>query len=831
MEFAMSSKRTYQDESLGNVVVSIIAAVLAIEVLELDVCQSFIFHGGHSLTAISLSAKCRSNGIRLSAETILQSVSIAELADLASPINGHYTADGKRQRRLSTLVSNGNGVSPPIPKPNHSFSSSQTLPLSGPNTRLSMEECALTEMQMALLSSSQKDPGVNMIQFLDTFLSTHIPLIKEAWRHVIEMEPIFGLWQSQTCARETSTKVSKNTFNWSDTSCKNLFEYHATLDAFPTETSMATHFRAVTWEQGSKPGITTIVWNVHHACVDGFSASLIYQKVRRFAEGQNVQAGRSFSEVGRELKLLQDSLSMTHQKFWAQQKSNFPHAGAEILLPRPTSTLLTDPPVRTLPVALAENHLLAFCRQHGVTVASLHYSAWSIVLSKYTDCDSVIFGCVVSGRDLPIEGVQETIGPLINTLPFYTSIVKTEQCLRYIRTVFQQMTRLGAMQTSTPQDGYSRHFSSAIAMEVKIEYSEAAELKPVSENSFRLVSDIPITILVRPDGTADLSYRTALYAHADIELLVEQYSNAVASLIVPDNTIGQCMNALLPQRCKEFVHEASNFESFDATLEASSDDLVTLFEAAAAKYPTAVAVQKAGKRLSYAELDHLVGQVADHLRRLIKAGEVICVHADRSINWIVAIYGILKAGGVYTPFEPSLPQSMRESNYQTANGCMYLTPRTFQKIFAPPACDIVLSVEEMLTLATSHLTATTESHHRQSPQPAATAYICFTSGSTGKPKGVICHHGGLVAFQRNEEVRLFAKPGCRIAQMMSPAFDGSIHEIFSALSYGATLVLPDSDGILSHLSEATSSILTPSLANVINPNDYPLLQNVSCRVS
>ena len=109
----------------------------------------------------------------------------------------------------------------------------------------------------------------------------------------------------------------------------------------------------------------------------------------------------------------------------------------------------------------------------------------------------------------------------------------------------------------------------------------------------------------------------------------------------------------------------------------------------------------------------------------------------------------------------------------------------------------------------------------------APAYICFTSGSTGKPKAVLCSHEGLVAFQTDPEVRLFAAPGVRIAQIMSPAFDGSIHEIFSALSYGATLVLAhDEQDKLAHLAKVDSAILTPSVAGALDPANFPRLRNV-----
>lgn len=91
----------------------------------------------------------------------------------------------------------------------------------------------------------------------------------------------------------------------------------------------------------------------------------------------------------------------------------------------------------------------------------------------------------------------------------------------------------------------------------------------------------------------------------------------------------------------------------------------------------------------------------------------------------------------------------------------------------------------------------------------------------------MCSHEGLVSFERELEVRLFAQPGVRVSQLMSVAFDGSIHEIFSALSYGATLVLQTREGDpFAHLKSVDSAILTPSTARVLEPEDFPKLQYV-----
>lgn len=167
---------------------------------------------------------------------------------------------------------------------------------------------------------------------------------------------------------------------------------------------------------------------------------------------------------------------------------------------------------------------------------------------------------------------------------------------------------------------------------------------------------------------------------------------------------------------------------------------------------------------------------------------------------------------------------VRDANFQCAAAKVFLVSSPSDKDLKPSSCDVCLALDELLAdpqVAPSDLSV------RHSPTPSANSYVCFTSGSTGKPKGVVCTHEGLVAFQRSAEVRLFAGPGRRISQIMAPAFDGSIHEIFSALSYGATLVLSDSIDPVSHLRSVDSAILTPSLAQRLAPSNFPKLKTVS----
>jgi gliotoxin/aspirochlorine biosynthesis peptide synthetase len=179
---------------------------------------------------------------------------------------------------------------------------------------------------------------------------------------------------------------------------------------------------------------------------------------------------------------------------------------------------------------------------------------------------------------------------------------------------------------------------------------------------------------------------------------------------------------------------------------------------------------------------------------------------------------------VYCALASDLPDRIRAHNFATTAARIFLTSDSSAASRAPPNC-LHRTIRGILAARSSENPYKVVRRH--TPSPSSAAYVCFTSGSTGKPKGVICSHEGLVAFQNNLEVRLFAQPGVRVSQFMSPAFDGSIHEIFSAICHGATLVLPTGDNVLQVLEMVTSAILTPSVADALDPGDFPRLKNVS----
>jgi amino acid adenylation domain-containing protein len=233
----------------------------------------------------------------------------------------------------------------------------------------------------------------------------------------------------------------------------------------------------------------------------------------------------------------------------------------------------------------------------------------------------------------------------------------------------------------------------------------------------------------------------------------------------------------------------------------------------------AAAVEWAGGRLSYRQLDRSANALAAELRRLgLGAEEVVGVCVGRGPDPLVAMLGVMRAGGAYLPLDPEYPRErldymVRDARVRLAvvgagsggwDGVTEVTTRLAEADAGP--CE----------LAGQRL-----------------AYVIYTSGSTGRPKGVmISHHSlaNLLAWQRDW---FGLSPGSRVLQWSSSSFDAWIWEATMALGSGATLCVPPTRGAGEDIGEQMrrlgvgAAMLTPSALRTVDPGRVPDLHTVT----
>lgn len=683
----------------------------------------------------------------------------------------------------------------------------------------------MTEMQLSLVHSTQATPGCNIISYVETHRPENVPALKREWERALKNEPVFNMSFIIDESGGFMCENEEQPFVWEETVVEDKLSYQKCRKEAESRplfnSSVATGFKVITL-QSDVESESAIIWQVHHAMIDGVSCDLVRSNVQRLLEGKEIQVGSSFTDFSLQLEALQRQEQESATNFWTRQKESHPNPATELLLPIPPSSD-TDHASELSQVFIDSNikDLTLYSKRIGVTVASLYYAAWGLVLSKYAGSDHVCFGTVLSGRTLPFDGIQSIVGPTINTLPLNLSLGSCSTVAEYIRLVFSSLLDLTSLQWTKPSHGFSRNFSSAVNIRFETVDLAGGSFEPLEQPYNRVVSDFPLHVEVGRNGRICLTYNTKSFFKAHMEHLGTTLSTALGALLDPNLTLLSCLDSLIGSEQLKVLASMGNWTSESTRHGSVKDDLVSLFSRAAEIDPEATAVEHGSRSLTYGELHRQSSLVAQHLSRFIQPGDVVCVHADRTINWIVAIYAILKASATYCPFDQDIPDAVRSANFTTANAKLFLTGSIAAKSSKPSSCEVCLSVEELLLDS-----SVTVNNGSREPCPESVAYICFTSGSTGKPKGVMCKNRGLVAFQKDLQVRLNARPGWRIAQFMSPGFDGSIHEIFSALSYGSTLILNDASNPFEHLKRCDAAILTPSVAKALEVNEFPNLKAV-----
>jgi amino acid adenylation domain-containing protein len=199
-----------------------------------------------------------------------------------------------------------------------------------------------------------------------------------------------------------------------------------------------------------------------------------------------------------------------------------------------------------------------------------------------------------------------------------------------------------------------------------------------------------------------------------------------------------------------------------------------LFEQQAAAKPHAVALVHKDEQLTYRELNERANKLAHHLRRLGTGPEsLVGVCLERSVDAVVAILGVLKAGGAYLPLDPSYPRERLSWMLADAGAQIVITEEYLER-----------NADEIETQINADIKTTINSENL--------AYLIYTSGSTGTPKGVLVSHRNLVhsTFARfryyQERLDSFL--------LLSPfAFDSSVAGLFWTLCRGGMLVIPEED--------------------------------------
>ncbi|KAI9903482.1 hypothetical protein N3K66_000011 [Trichothecium roseum] len=266
------------------------------------------------------------------------------------------------------------------------------------------------------------------------------------------------------------------------------------------------------------------------------------------------------------------------------------------------------------------------------------------------------------------------------------------------------------------------------------------------------------------------------------------------------------LNAIVPDTIEECIH--------------------TIVAAEADRNPDKLAIHSWDGKLTYAELDEYSTRLASHLGRVgVHPDSVVPLCFEKSMWTIVAILGVLKAGGAFSLVEPTQPETRLQSIVEQCSASVICASNSSAHLFASLDVEVVIVGNDTLD-DWRHDGAVVEA------DPSRPMYVCFTSGSTGQPKGIVIAHSSFCTAFRNQAHQLGFGPESRVFDFISYSFDVSVHNAMTTLAVGATLCIPSEKQRRGSLNEtirdlgATLITLTPTVARLLEPSALPDLKTL-----
>ncbi|OUL26116.1 non-ribosomal peptide synthetase [Nostoc sp. 106C] len=680
--------------------------------------------------------------------------------------------------------------------------------------------------------------GVYVVQSCYTFSKTlNIAAFKQAWQQVINQHPILRTsfyWKQH---KEPFQVVHRNVelpwqqHDWQEFS---VSEQQEKLEAFLQadrqqgfDISHAPLMR-LTLIQVAKETYH-FIWSSHHLILDGWSGALILQQVFQAYEalchGQVVALSRCRPYADYIAWLKQQDLSQA-EAFWRKVLQGFT-APTQLRVSSSANdaTGYDEQSLKLSPATTAA--LKSLARQHKVTVNTLVQGAWAILLNRYSGEEDVVFGATSAGRPPALVGSDSMVGLFINTLPVRVQVSGDELLIPWLQ-------KLQAQQVEAQQYEYSPL--------VQVQgWSEVPRDLPLFE-SILVFENYPVDASLKVWATEmqihnvrsveTTNYPITIKAGVGTELALEIVSDrfrfdtaTITRMLGHLQTLLEGMVAnphqslsSLPLLTAAEIHQQLIKWNNTQTEYPKDKCIHQLFEEQVEKTPDAIAVVFKGKQLTYQELNQRANQLAHYLRKLnIKAEVPVAICLERSLEMIISILAILKAGGVYVPIDHTYPSERLAWMLEDIQTPVLLTQKNLLTKLPQFQVKVVCLDREKETISQeNNINLVTEIN------PQNLAYVMYTSGSTGTPKGVSVIHQGVVRLvQETNYAKLNAQEVFLQAAPIS--FDAATFEIWGCLLNGGKLVLfpGDTTTLLTDLGkvlrqyQVSTLWLTASLFNLI----------------
>ncbi|MBD8514254.1 amino acid adenylation domain-containing protein [Photobacterium sp. CAU 1568] len=732
-----------------------------------------------------------------------------------------------------------------------------------------------TGLQQGFIYHSLRQPDDDAYQtqiLIDYHLALDIKCYKQAWRYASLTYPALRIafdWQESPVQIITSAaSITDRHFTVLDLSHLTEAERGKSIQGLQSE-DQRKRFDL------SQPGLLrftvikqseqhfTVMRTQHHAIADGWSGPVLLQEVHRIYQQLRLA---NFTEVKAETAYIDTQaywrkMLPKAESYWKVEKERWKHTNdINVLLDKPIDLTapcqIEQPALVTFRISgEAYQSLKAMCRQQGVTLNAAVQFGWHKVLQVYTRDEQTIVGTTVSGRDIPVSGIENSVGLFINTLPLsvdWESAETAGNVLQRLQKNIASLNTYSAVPLASLQGSEGKLFHSLFVFENYPVPALSHELCADSiETSFRfrdarIKNDVPLTLIaqeIEQKLLLTLYFNHSWISSEKAERLLAQVAVVLAQISENPAVEHQSISLLTKSDRENKITKINNALDDDAGY--YSGTLHGLVDEVIQHAPEKIAVVCGDRQLSYCALDTQSTKLARHIRvsyfkrygLSMPPETLVSLLLERNEDMIVAILAVLKAGGAYVPISPQAPEK-RIAQLLTHTqaplllfsdeSCLSVQNEFWKNIEQDIQC---INLSQPIVIDDKYETE----GYLPIVSPSNLSYVIYTSGTTGKPKGVMLEHRqALNTIQALHDVYDINSSHNRVTFFSDYTFDVSVSEIFNTLGWGGELHIlqdrerKDIEALSCYLDEQDIhyAFLPPAILGLMPKRRYSSLRRI-----
>lgn len=595
------------------------------------------------------------------------------------------------------------------------------------------------------------------------------------------------------------------------------------------------------WRTGyleGEDGERTIVFDFHHIIVDGTSIMQLLGDFFGVLEGKAItQPVVQYRDLCSWYAKRESSGELSVQEtYWVKQfEGDIPVLELPTDKPRHTTNFFQGDAVHFEIDANLTQQLRRLAAETDSTMYILLLTAYYVMLAAYSDQNDIVIGSPFANRSHP--DIRHTVGMLINTLPIR---IRGEHSASFLSMV--ESVRTIVWNVIDNQSYYSEQLVNLLSIQPELNrnalYDTVFNMQNMTLPDLLCRSGAEMVVLPHRTAKVDLTlecieldgilrftleYSTDLFHRSTIERMSAHYRNILQTIVV-DSNISLNQIDLMDEEERMLI------QTFQQTYvgDLPRHSFLELFCAQARLYPKRTALYLDGGEVTYRDLEFMSNRLAwDLIGKGVGKEKVVGVLAPSGLGQIVALLGIMKAGGACLPIDPAYPAERIRYMLDDCSPELLVADYTWNGslTFNGEVLDLLPYMNEFPPCLSEHnlLPAAFPV-----PAPGDLAIILYTSGTTGNPKGIMLEYGNLTtyldAFQREFDIQADDV----VLQQASFSFDIFIEEVMSALAHGAALVVMKKEDLLNlellqqRLQEKRVSVISGSSLLISEINKIPL---------